>query len=109
MVRVRFKLTEKHNLSWGGTRLVFAPEYDGTIEEQRRFCDATPTGRFEMEVNNDAALDQLHLGEDYYFDITPAKSIKTPLPTEDPKGENSGDATEASEPKKSAGKNGKSK
>lgn len=74
MVRARFKLTETHDLSWGGKRLVFAPEYDSTIPEDRRFCDATPNGKFEMVVKNTAALDQFKLGEDYFCDFTPAKA-----------------------------------
>lgn len=74
MVRARFKLTEIHELSWGGKRLVFAPEYDSTIAADRCFAKATPTGRFEMQVDNKAALEQFKLGEDYFVDFTPAKA-----------------------------------
>lgn len=108
MVRARFKLTEIHELSWGGKRLVFAPEYDSTIAEDRCFAKATPTGRFEMQVDNKAALEQFKLGEDYFVDFTPAKVPQT-TPAEESEGAKADEGTEASDPKKSAKSNGKAK
>lgn len=75
-VRAKFKLTEIRQHHWGQPQartLHFDAQYDQTIPEDRRFYDATPSGHFEMLVNNPAALDQFTLGNDYYFDITPAE------------------------------------
>lgn len=73
MVRAKFRLTEIHNLSWSQTaqRFVFEAQYDQSIPEDQRFSTATPTGRFEMTVDNPAAQQQFKLGEAYYFDATP--------------------------------------
>ena len=76
MVRAKFQLQEvRHNHYGSGKTLVFRPMYDNSIPEDRRFAKATPSGEFTMYVDNEAALNQLHLGERYYFDITEA-----PLP-----------------------------
>lgn len=75
-VRAKFKLTEIRRHYWGAPQqrtLRFDAQYDPGIPEDQRFYDATPSGHFEMLCNNQAALDQFKLGEDYYFDITPVK------------------------------------
>ncbi|AFR18471.1 hypothetical protein BPC006_II0539 [Burkholderia pseudomallei BPC006] len=58
--------------SWGGVKAVFNCEYDNTIEEDRRFQKATPTGMLELQIDNPAAIEQLVIGKAYYFDMTPA-------------------------------------
>lgn len=73
-VRAKFTLYEKHLMSWSSTaaKLVFCPQYDTSIPEDDRFAKATPSGRFEMTVDNPAALEQFELGKSYYVDFTPA-------------------------------------
>jgi len=87
MVRAKFMLTEVTESGYGytdkdgkkvvtknaGKKLVFQPQYDTSIPEDQRFAQATPSGRFEMLVDNPAALAQLEIGQQYYFDITPAE------------------------------------
>ncbi len=75
MVRAKFQLTEIHNLHWTpvGKRLIFQASYDSTIPEDRRFAQATPSGRFEMQVDNPSALAAFELGKYYYFDATPVE------------------------------------
>ncbi|MBS0276887.1 MAG: hypothetical protein JSR81_04650 [Proteobacteria bacterium] len=50
-----------------------AAEYDNTIPEDRRFCEATPSGTFEMQVTNPAVVEQLKLGKHFYLDLTAAE------------------------------------
>jgi hypothetical protein len=76
-VRAKFKLTkvmtEKYAPSYPEqVTLVFEAQYDDTIEEDRRFAKATPTGRFEMRVDNPTALAFFELGKTYYFDVSEA-------------------------------------
>ncbi len=40
--------------------------------ENSKFWDASPGGKFELNCVNRAAVDQLELDQEYYFDITPA-------------------------------------
>lgn len=71
-VRAKFMLQEvtNHFYNPNGNTLVFRPQYDPSIPEDQRFATATPTGTFTMYVDNPAALAQLKLGKQYYFDIT---------------------------------------
>ena len=72
VIRAKFKHTSVLNHSWNpnARELRFEAQYDNTIEEDKRFYDATPSGSFRMLVNNPTALEFFKLGEDYYFDIT---------------------------------------
>lgn len=75
-IRSKFKLVEIHQLHWSQTarRLVFQAEYDEKIPEDQRFQKATPSGRFEMTVDNPSALGLFKLGDCYYFDASPVPS-----------------------------------
>jgi len=74
MVRAKFKVSEIRQHAWHPTArtVVLEPQYDATIPEDRRYAQATPTGRFEMFVDNPAALAQLPIGQMFYIDISPA-------------------------------------
>jgi hypothetical protein len=74
MVRAKFILRDITSHSWSkdARTLVFSPQYDSSIEEDRRFAKSSPSGEFRIQVDNPAALEQLKLGDAYYFDITPA-------------------------------------
>lgn len=71
-VRAKFQLQSIAKQHWGGTQLVFYPNYDTSIPEDQRFAKASPSGRFEITVDNPAALEQFELGAHYYVDFTPA-------------------------------------
>ncbi|CAJ8171666.1 hypothetical protein ISF62_18295 [Burkholderia pseudomallei] len=71
-VRCKMRLNAVVGQSWGGVKAVFNCEYDNTIEEDRRFQKATPTGMLELQIDNPAAIEQLVIGKAYYFDMTPA-------------------------------------
>jgi hypothetical protein len=71
-VRAKFTLTAITSHAYGGKTLRFQAVYDQSIPDDRRFQKATPSGTFEMTVDNPAALEQFVLGRAYYFDATPA-------------------------------------
>lgn len=71
MVRGKFMLTSI-GINYGTSRNVeFTPQYDPNLPEDQKFCKATPSGKLTMLVDNDAALSQLKLGQQYYLDLTP--------------------------------------
>jgi hypothetical protein len=78
-VRAKFMLTEVRQHQWSAEArtLVFEPRYDTTIPEDQRFNTATPTGRFEMLVNNPPALAAFEIGKQYYLDIAPVPESVT--------------------------------
>ena len=57
---------KKHAQTRGET-LLFYPNYDDTIEEDKRFAKATPSGELQMLVDNPAALAFFELGQQYYL------------------------------------------
>ena len=74
-VRAKFQLQAitDHYWSAGSKTLRFYASYDPSIPEDQRFQKATPSGSFEMQVDNPVALAQFELGKQYYFDITPTE------------------------------------
>ena len=76
MVRAKFTVVELRRYSWDQGRsaeVVLQPQYDQSIPEDRRFCEATPSGKFAMRVDNPKALEQLALGRVFYIDLTPCE------------------------------------
>lgn len=73
MVRGKFKLHAITSNCWNpnSKMLRFMTEYDPTVPEDVAFCKATPSGTFEMQVDNPAALAQFELGKCYYLDMSP--------------------------------------
>lgn len=73
MVRAKMKLTEINQHAHStNQKLTIQAEYDTSIPEDQKFSKATPSAKFEIYVDNPAALEQLKLGQTYYFDISPA-------------------------------------
>jgi hypothetical protein len=70
-VRCKMQLTHKTEICWGACELTFHAIYDQTIEEDRRFAKASPSGQFKIMIDNPAALAQFELGKFYYFDAIP--------------------------------------
>jgi hypothetical protein len=71
-IRCKMKLNYVVAQSWGGAKAIFNCEYDPSIiTEDKGFQKATPTGMAEFEIDNPKAVEQLVIGESYYFDITP--------------------------------------
>ena len=73
MVRGKFQLTNITHNHWNAESktLRFMTIYDASIEEDKKFAKATPTGTIEMQVDNPAALAKFEIGKYYYVDFTP--------------------------------------
>jgi len=74
MVRAKFKCSEIHDLDWSKTakRYVFTAVCADEVPENQRFAKFTPSGRFEMVIDNPPAQAMFVLGQVYYFDASPA-------------------------------------
>lgn len=72
MVRAKFMVSKIAKQSWGGSEITFYPQYDTTIEEDRRFSKATPSGSLIISVDNPPAEAFFELGKQYYLDFTKA-------------------------------------
>ena len=74
---VRAKLTvtaiTEHNNNGHGKTVELNCVYDPEIPEDRRFCEATPSGSIKLYVTNPAALDQFKINKSFYVDFTPAE------------------------------------
>ena len=74
MVRAKFTVSyieHQENTAGFYRKVILEPRYDSSIPEDRRFCEATPSGRLEMTINNPAALEQFKPGKQFYVDFTP--------------------------------------
>ena len=71
MVRCKFCLVEISTFAHGSQKFIFSPQYDTSIPEDQRFQKASPSGRFEITVDNPAAQAFFKIGQCYYFDATP--------------------------------------
>jgi hypothetical protein len=54
-----------------GMTIVLTPQYDTSIEEDRRYSKATPSGEISLYVDNPTASDALIAGQVFYVDFTP--------------------------------------
>lgn len=70
MVRGKFRVTKIAETLWGQKEVTLSPEYDTSIEEDRRYAKATPSGTITMMIDNPPAVDYLKLGEFFYVDFT---------------------------------------
>lgn len=69
-VRAKFVVQSITEYQHGGKKITLAPQYDQSIPEDKRFCKATPSGEFWMQIDNPAAAEQLKLGKAFYIDLT---------------------------------------
>jgi len=69
-VRAKFKVTKVAHTEYGGKEVTLTPQYDTSIEEDRRFAKATPSGTIQLYIDNPPAADQLALGKFFYVDFT---------------------------------------
>jgi hypothetical protein len=79
MVRAKFKVTQV-GMPYGEVRtVVLTPQYDTSIEEDKRFAKASPSGRLEITIDNPPAAAELAvLGKDFYIDFTEVPKADTP-------------------------------
>ena len=80
-VRAKFYVTEvkQSRNHWGGnegellTTIKLAP-VNGLSEENKQFFRWTPTGSIDLGTVNPAVVEQMHIGDEFYVDFTPAKA-----------------------------------
>lgn len=72
-VRAKFQVQGIKKTSWGGSIFEMGAIYDQTIEEDRRYAKATPSGKLEMQIDNPPAAEFFELGKFYYLDFTKAE------------------------------------
>ncbi|HEX4149576.1 MAG TPA: hypothetical protein VHY20_11340, partial [Pirellulales bacterium] len=56
----------------------FEPQYDSSIPEDQRFYSTTPSGKFEILVNNPAVQSAWKLGSSYYLDASEVPAVEDP-------------------------------
>lgn len=77
-VRAKFKVVGIRRSQWSSDKEVqtieMQPVTGGTSEEHenRKFWEATPSGKIELGCVNLAAASRFELGKEYYVDFTPA-------------------------------------
>lgn len=75
-VRAKFKVTQVIDTQFASTysqkKIVLEPQYDQAIAEDVSFSKATPTGRIEMQIDNETAIAAMPIGQVFYVDFTPA-------------------------------------
>lgn len=74
-VRAKFKVTKITQQDWSPNHrsIELSAVYDTSIEEDKRFAEATPSGTITMYVTNPAAIEKLPLGKSFYVDFTPVE------------------------------------
>ena len=78
MVRAKFCVTkvEQNYYNNGkeavkaGTSIILSPQYDTSIEEDKRFAKATPSGEIRLYIDNPPAVEYLEPGRHFYVDFT---------------------------------------
>jgi len=70
-VRCKFKLESIKRTASNGASIEMTPVASGS-EENKQFFKWTPSGRIEFATVNEAAIEKLEIGKEYYIDITPA-------------------------------------
>ena len=75
MVRAKFTVVEtrQHANTAGATTIVLRPQYDTSVEEDKRFAKYTPSGELTMYVDNPPAQAFFELGKTYYIDFNIAE------------------------------------
>ncbi len=74
-IRCKMRVEGVYAQQWGGAKIIFRSVYDdGLSAENREFAKATPSAMFEAQIDNPVAAEQIVIGGEYYFDISPVKT-----------------------------------
>lgn len=68
-VRCKMQLSEVHTYPGGRRKFIFQAIYDQKLLEDVTFAKSSPSGKFEICVDNPAV--DYEVGKYYYFDSTP--------------------------------------
>lgn len=88
MVRAKFHVQKVEKTLYGYapdqkemTTLTLAPVYSNDPEsENKKFWDATPSGKLELGVILPGAAEYFELGQEYYLDFTKVEKAIDPKP-----------------------------
>lgn len=72
-VRAKFKVTQINKDIEAKTGTVILEPVIGGSDENKAFFRYTPSGRIQMNILNESAINQFKLGNEYYVDFTPAE------------------------------------
>jgi hypothetical protein len=73
--RAKFRVTSiTEHAGWNGKTVKLTPQYDTTIEEDRRYAKATPSGEISLTIDNPPAFALFKNGQYMYVDFTPIES-----------------------------------
>lgn len=71
MFRAKFAVVSITDQGKSYAKIVkLSPRYDTSVEEDRRFQHATPSGEVSLNIDNPAITDTLNVGDLYYIDFT---------------------------------------
>lgn len=70
-VRAKFYVNQITHYMNGGS--VTLQAVTGTSEENKTFWKYTPSGKIEMEIDNEVALNGFEVGKEYYIDFVPVE------------------------------------
>jgi hypothetical protein len=59
-----------------GVSITLTPQYDPSIEEDRRYAQATPSGEITLYVDNPPAIAYFKPGHNFYVDFVDAGDSK---------------------------------
>jgi hypothetical protein len=85
MVRTKFQVTKIARSAYGhptavpstAVEVTLTPQYDQSIEEDKRFAKATPSGTIQLYIDSPPASDYLALGKVFYVDFTEVETQKS--------------------------------
>jgi hypothetical protein len=69
-IKKQFYKTAAGEVVEHSAEIVLTPQYDSTIEEDRRYAKATPSGLISLCIDNPSAIEYLKPGEAFYVDFT---------------------------------------
>lgn len=72
MIRAKFNVAEITKFGNGGGAKVILNPVMGNSEENKQFWEYTPSGKIELHITNQKAIDEFDFGE-YYVDFTKAE------------------------------------
>lgn len=58
-----------------GSNVDLECRYDPDLPEDQRFTKATPWGRCSMGIDNPTALEQFHVGDEFYLDFSKVERV----------------------------------
>ena len=78
-VRAKFYVAEISRKAYNPRQATVVLQAVSRGDGNAQWSEATPSGRLEMSITNERAVDALVLGQEYYLDFTPAEAHLNPM------------------------------